>query len=240
MFPAPLLSVVFAVNVMFPAPPKLIAASVLLIVPPILLLLGAVATTPPVKVILSPASFPSVSVPVLLNVTAFVIVELCPPAPALNARFTATAGVERACAVSPPFTVVEPPVNPLKSSVPLPRFTTPSVFVPEPVNTKLQFAGPGISNNVMAPLPLLRVQLPVNVIFPAVPRLMGAFVVLMVPARLFAPTVFVTPPVNVNPASIVKLPVLLKVTAFVILPPFRNRTLYPCAAVFRVPIVTAP
>jgi hypothetical protein len=224
-----------------PAPPPVA------IVPPTLTLEGVVAVTPLVKVILSPESFPNVRVPALAKVVdpAPVILEVWAPAPPLNTRFTAAAGVDRAWAVSAPLTLVVPPLSPLKSRVPVPRFTTPSVFVPDPVKIKLQFDGPGMSYNVIFPLPLLSVVFPVNVMVPAVPKLIAAFVVLIVPARLLLlGAVAVTPPVKVklSPASspIVRLPVLLKVTAFVIVPPAPNRTLYPWAAVLNVPIVTAP
>ncbi len=61
--------------------PKLIAALVLLIVPLKVRVLGAVAVKPPVKLKVPPLA-PSVKVPVLLKVTALVIV----PVVALSAR----------------------------------------------------------------------------------------------------------------------------------------------------------
>jgi hypothetical protein len=83
-----------------------------------------------------------------------------------------------------------------------------------------------MSHNVIFPLPLLSVVFPVNVMVPAALKLIAAFVVLIVPARLLLlGAVAVTPPVKVIPLAITKVPVLLKVTAFVIVPPAPNCTL---------------
>ena len=70
-------TVAFAVTAIAVLPKLMALVPLAAIVPAIDLLLGAVAVTPPVNVSVSDASFPKVTVPVLVKVTAFVIV---PPA----------------------------------------------------------------------------------------------------------------------------------------------------------------
>ena len=85
--------------------PKVIGALVLLIVPLSVLALGAVAVSPPVKTKVPPLA-PRVKVPVLLKVTASVIV----PVLALRAKLYACAAVFKVVAVRAPLKVIVPVV----------------------------------------------------------------------------------------------------------------------------------
>jgi len=84
--PAPVSIVVEVVKVVAPSE---IEAFEELIVPARLIVVGAVAVSPPEKVMLSPASFPRVTVPVLSSVVLPAMVEVCPPAFALKLRLNA-------------------------------------------------------------------------------------------------------------------------------------------------------
>ncbi len=134
--------------------------------------------------------------------------------------------VVSAPAVRSPFTVTEPPVLPMRFRVPVPRLTMPSTSAPEPWRTRLKFAA-ARSKSVIAPVPELKVVLPARVMAPAVPKFSAALVELMVPSKLLAPaTVFCAPPVKAKPlASMVRDPVLRKVTALVTVPPPLSTTL---------------
>ena len=136
--------------------PKLMAPLVLLMVPLSVLELGAVAVKPPVKAKVPPLA-PSVKVPVLLKVTALVIV----PVVALSARLYPALLVFRVVAVSAPLKVIAPVVS-VKVTVVAPTVLL-KVVPPELVMVSVPTLVPTAPLTVTAPVVLMvRFALPVD------------------------------------------------------------------------------
>ena len=146
------------------------------------------------------------------------------------------------------------PTAPLTVTAPvvlIVRLETVPLSVPVTVDKEIGVAAPAPtvnvtpSDKVAAPIVICPVDAPPIVEVPVietVPKLITP-----VPAALTVPLIVlelgdvaVTPPVNAVVPTKVRVPVLEKVTAFVIVPPALIATLYPAAAVLSVVAVKAP
>ena len=227
--------------------PKVIGVLVLLMLPLSVLELGAVAVSPPVKTKVPPA-VPKVKVPVLIKVTASVIV----PVLAFRAKLYACAAVFKVVAVRAPLKAIVPvvlvrvtieaPTVPLKVVPPecviarVPTFDTeePAISAPAtPPVAKVKLKPAPVTAPIDRSAAFVVAFVLIVVSAPSVigPKVIASLLLLIVPLSVEALGAdAVKPPLKVKVPPLApkaRVPLLLKVTALVIVPVLAFRaTLY--------------